>query len=258
MPLVEALAAALSRPPHPAHAHDAHGPRDRRGALRRPRRARVAALRPGLRGAPLRRALPARARRDPRDRALAAPARGVPRARRARWCSPTRGSRSARRGATRAFPRSRAGRSATSPASLRRPRPTPSASPRSAPRDRGRDRQRQVRPRGARGHGERAARSSARASARARAIWVAGSTRDGEEALLLDAFAASSPPAEVLLVIVPRHPQRFDEVAALAAARGLAVARRSAGARGRSAGARASWATPWARCSPTTPPPTWC
>ncbi|MDX1376961.1 MAG: 3-deoxy-D-manno-octulosonic acid transferase, partial [Burkholderiales bacterium] len=32
-----------------------------------------------------------------------------------------------------------------------------------------------------------------------------------------------------LLVVVPRHPQRFDEVAALVAARGLAAARRSRG-----------------------------
>jgi 3-deoxy-D-manno-octulosonic-acid transferase len=62
---------------------------------------------------------------------------------------------------------------------------------------------------------------------RDRPVWVAGSTREGEEALLLDAFAAA--PAEVLLVIVPRHPQRFDEVAALAAARGLACHRRSSG-----------------------------
>ena len=60
-----------------------------------------------------------------------------------------------------------------------------------------------------------------------RPVWVAGSTREGEEALLLDALAADSIPADVLLVIVPRHPQRFDEVAQVAAARGLKVARRS-------------------------------
>ena len=60
-----------------------------------------------------------------------------------------------------------------------------------------------------------------------RTVWVAGSTRDGEEALLLDAFAKAEPPADVLLVIVPRHPQRFDEVARLVQARGLALARRS-------------------------------
>ena len=61
-----------------------------------------------------------------------------------------------------------------------------------------------------------------------RAVWVAGSTREGEEALLLEALA--SMPHEVLLVIVPRHPQRFDEVAALARSRGFEPARRSAGA----------------------------
>jgi 3-deoxy-D-manno-octulosonic-acid transferase len=59
-----------------------------------------------------------------------------------------------------------------------------------------------------------------------RIAWVAGSTRDGEEALLLDAFAAIPDPS-VLLVIVPRHPQRFEAVAQLAADRGLAFARRT-------------------------------
>ena len=61
-----------------------------------------------------------------------------------------------------------------------------------------------------------------------RAVWVAGSTREGEEALLLDAFAAMGAAQDTVLVIVPRHPQRFDEVAALAAARGFATGRRSA------------------------------
>lgn len=60
-----------------------------------------------------------------------------------------------------------------------------------------------------------------------RRVCVVGSTRDGEEALLLDALAALAPPADVLFVIVPRHPHRFDEVVAAAQARGLAVARRS-------------------------------
>lgn len=58
----------------------------------------------------------------------------------------------------------------------------------------------------------------------------AASTREGEEAAILDAFirAASEAP-EVLLILTPRHPQRFDEVDALARARGLSVARRSGG-----------------------------
>jgi 3-deoxy-D-manno-octulosonic-acid transferase len=63
----------------------------------------------------------------------------------------------------------------------------------------------------------------------ARAVWVAGSTREGEEAALLEAFAAMDARADALLVIVPRHPQRFDEVAALARERGFRVARRSEG-----------------------------
>lgn len=62
-----------------------------------------------------------------------------------------------------------------------------------------------------------------------RRIWVVGSTRDGEEALLLDAVEAAAPPADVLVVVVPRHPQRFEEVASLLAARGGPVPRRSLG-----------------------------
>ncbi len=64
---------------------------------------------------------------------------------------------------------------------------------------------------------------------RSRRVWVAGSTRDGEEALLLAAVEAAGLPPDVLVVIVPRHPQRFDEVAALLASRGGPVARRSQG-----------------------------
>jgi 3-deoxy-D-manno-octulosonic-acid transferase len=61
----------------------------------------------------------------------------------------------------------------------------------------------------------------------ARPVWVAGSTRKGEEARLLDAFARCDAAANPLLVIVPRHPQRFDEVCRMAAAHGFAPARRS-------------------------------
>ena len=51
-------------------------------------------------------------------------------------------------------------------------------------------------------------------------MWVAASTRDGEEALMLDALAATDAlPARRADVIVPRHPQRFDAVAELLAAR---------------------------------------
>lgn len=66
-----------------------------------------------------------------------------------------------------------------------------------------------------------------RAAIGARPVWVAASTREGEEALVLDAFAASAT-AHALLILVPRHPQRFDEVAALVERRGLRAMRRSA------------------------------
>jgi 3-deoxy-D-manno-octulosonic-acid transferase len=59
-----------------------------------------------------------------------------------------------------------------------------------------------------------------------RPVFLAGSTRDGEEALVLDALAAADIP-NLLIVIVPRHPQRFDEVAALLERRGLGFVRRS-------------------------------
>jgi len=62
-----------------------------------------------------------------------------------------------------------------------------------------------------------------------RPIWVAASTRDGEESLLLDALARHPLPRDSLLVIVPRHPQRFATVAELLSARGISFVRRSAG-----------------------------
>jgi len=60
-----------------------------------------------------------------------------------------------------------------------------------------------------------------------RPVLLAASTREGEEAPLLRAFAEAAP-AEVLLVLVPRHPQRFDAVAGLIETAGLACQRRSA------------------------------
>jgi 3-deoxy-D-manno-octulosonic-acid transferase len=63
----------------------------------------------------------------------------------------------------------------------------------------------------------------------ARPTLLAASTRDGEEAMILDALARRPLPGGALLVVVPRHPQRFDEVAALLRDRGLAHARRSDG-----------------------------
>ena len=67
-----------------------------------------------------------------------------------------------------------------------------------------------------------------RARTGARPVLLCASTRDGEEALILDAYQRlASKPAGMLLLIVPRHPQRFDDVARLVQSRGLTLARRS-------------------------------
>ena len=59
-----------------------------------------------------------------------------------------------------------------------------------------------------------------------RPVLLAASTREGEEAPLLRAFTATAP-ANMLLVLVPRHPQRFYEVATLIESAGLVYQRRS-------------------------------
>ncbi len=66
-----------------------------------------------------------------------------------------------------------------------------------------------------------------RAALGERPVWLAASTREGEEELVLQAWRSVAPGA--LLVLVPRHPQRFAEVAALLGARGIEFARRSEG-----------------------------
>lgn len=61
-----------------------------------------------------------------------------------------------------------------------------------------------------------------------RPIWVAGSTRNGEEALLLQAHRRLLQRyPDALLVLVPRHPQRFEEVATLCQTEGWTLSRRS-------------------------------
>lgn len=60
-----------------------------------------------------------------------------------------------------------------------------------------------------------------------RPVLACANTRDGEEALILDVLSQLDVP-EVLLLIVPRHPQRFDDVARLVEQRGLSLMRRSA------------------------------
>ena len=66
-----------------------------------------------------------------------------------------------------------------------------------------------------------------RASFGQRPVLLAASTREGEELLIVDAYEKLSP--RPLLMIVPRHPQRFDEIAALLEKRRLRYERRSSG-----------------------------
>jgi 3-deoxy-D-manno-octulosonic-acid transferase len=56
-------------------------------------------------------------------------------------------------------------------------------------------------------------------------LWAV--TREGEEAQLLQAWSNWPDTERPLLLVVPRHPQRFDEVAALLAGAGLRTLRRS-------------------------------
>ncbi|MET0266283.1 MAG: lipid IV(A) 3-deoxy-D-manno-octulosonic acid transferase [Duganella sp.] len=72
-----------------------------------------------------------------------------------------------------------------------------------------------------------------RAAIGARPVLLCASTREGEEALILAAWRQARNaqpallPADTLLLLVPRHPQRFDEVEQLIVAEGLTVQRRS-------------------------------
>jgi 3-deoxy-D-manno-octulosonic-acid transferase len=66
--------------------------------------------------------------------------------------------------------------------------------------------------------------------ARGRAMWVAGSTHEGEEAAVLEAQRlVRAAHADALVVIAPRHPARFAAVAQQLAAAGVSFVRRSDG-----------------------------
>lgn len=61
-----------------------------------------------------------------------------------------------------------------------------------------------------------------------RPVWIAASTHDAEEEQILEAFArVLRALSDTLLVLVPRHPERFDKVAALCRRHGYGTARRS-------------------------------
>jgi 3-deoxy-D-manno-octulosonic-acid transferase len=59
-----------------------------------------------------------------------------------------------------------------------------------------------------------------------RPVLLCASTRDGEEGMILDALSTIGM-TDALLIIVPRHPQRFDDVAAMTVERGFRMERRS-------------------------------
>ncbi|HHA19610.1 MAG TPA: glycosyltransferase, partial [Methylophaga sp.] len=61
-----------------------------------------------------------------------------------------------------------------------------------------------------------------------RPVWVAASTHDGEEEIILNASRqVRSLFPDLLLIIVPRHPERFDRVTALIQRAGFKTLRRS-------------------------------
>jgi 3-deoxy-D-manno-octulosonic-acid transferase len=66
--------------------------------------------------------------------------------------------------------------------------------------------------------------------ARERAVWIAASTHEGEDAVVLAAHRQLlESHADALLVLVPRHQERFASVHALCKAQGFATVQRSLG-----------------------------
>lgn len=89
---------------------------------------------------------------------------------------------------------------------------------------------------------------------RSRPAWVCGSTGPGEEAICLEAYRRLLVPHPgVQLVLVPRKPERFDEVAEMIERVGFACVRRSHGADARGAEAVAAGA-PAGRFAGDAPP----
>ncbi|MBE1276020.1 lipid IV(A) 3-deoxy-D-manno-octulosonic acid transferase [Enterovibrio baiacu] len=61
-----------------------------------------------------------------------------------------------------------------------------------------------------------------------RPVWVAASTHPGEDEILLDAHQALlAKQPDAMMVLVPRHPERFGDVAALIEQKGFSLSRRS-------------------------------
>ena len=62
---------------------------------------------------------------------------------------------------------------------------------------------------------------------RGRWVVVFASTRDGEEKQIIQSYLALKNKFDALLIIIPRHPERFDEVFNMVIKSGLKVRRRS-------------------------------
>ncbi len=78
---------------------------------------------------------------------------------------------------------------------------------------------------------QRAADLRSQWQAQDRPVWIAASTHEGEDEVVLDAhrrLLANHPDA--LLILVPRHPERFNSVFELCQREGFATVRRSTGA----------------------------
>ncbi|MCK5665081.1 MAG: lipid IV(A) 3-deoxy-D-manno-octulosonic acid transferase, partial [Thiotrichaceae bacterium] len=59
-----------------------------------------------------------------------------------------------------------------------------------------------------------------------RVVWIAASTHEGEEEIILDVFYKLKRTFnQLLLVLVPRHPERFNRIATLVKQRGFVLAR---------------------------------
>lgn len=97
-----------------------------------------------------------------------------------------------------------------------------------------------------------------------RPVWIAASTHDGEDALILQAHRQLlQVHGDALLILVPRHPERFNAVHALCSEQFTTVRRSAARWSMRKRGY--CWATPWANCCSCMPWPTlpssvaaWC
>ncbi len=65
-------------------------------------------------------------------------------------------------------------------------------------------------------------------AAHGRTVVAFANTREGEEAQFLQAIRVLAAAGDIQWLLVPRHPQRFDEIAQLCQAHGFSVSRRSA------------------------------